>query len=181
LFQFVASIDAHGRIAFLPGVRIRLKALKPKARDFEPRTIGEHLRRRRLELGLTQKHAANRVGVNPWTVLNWETGKTEPPIRSIPAIVWFLGYDPFPEPKTVGERLLQKRREWGWSVRQAADCLGVDPTTWRDWEAGELILFREHRAKVAHLLGHDPQELDGEMRVRWNVKHRRWELRESWK
>jgi transcriptional regulator with XRE-family HTH domain len=129
-------------------------------------------------LGLNQKHGAERLGVNPWTIMNWETGHTKPPIRSLPAIVRFLGYDPFPEPMTVGERLLQKRRERGWAIREAADALGVEPGTWRDWEAGELILFRKHRIQVAKLLGLDQQELRDEMRARWNGKHRRWEGRE---
>jgi len=48
---------------------ITLKALKPKETDFEPQTLGEHVRKRRLELKLTQKQAAERLGVNPWTVL----------------------------------------------------------------------------------------------------------------
>lgn len=75
---------------------IRLKALKPKETDFEPPTLGEHVRKRRLELRLTQKQVAHRLGVNPWTVLNWEKSHTEPPIQSMGVILRFLGYDPFP-------------------------------------------------------------------------------------
>jgi transcriptional regulator with XRE-family HTH domain len=73
----------------------------------------------------------------------------------MPAIVGFLGYDPFPPPATLAERLLQARRKNGWSTGEAASQLGVDRTTWQDWERGELILFRKHRAKVAELLGLD--------------------------
>jgi transcriptional regulator with XRE-family HTH domain len=110
--------------------------------------------------------------------MNWETGRFEPPIRWLPAILRFLGYDPFPPPITVGDRLLHARRQHGWSTSEAARQLGVDRTTWQDWEHGELILFREHRLKVAALLGLDPQVLTDEMRARWNGKHR-WECRES--
>jgi len=77
-------------------VPVTLKCLKPKDTDFEPKTLGEHVRRRRLELRLSQRQAAHRLRVNPWTVLNWEKGHTEPPIEAVPAIVRFLGYDPFP-------------------------------------------------------------------------------------
>jgi ribosome-binding protein aMBF1 (putative translation factor) len=91
------------------------------------------------------------------------------------AILGFLGHDPFPISQTPGERLLQKRREQAWSIKQAARHLGVDPSTWRDWETGELILFRKHRTKVAEFLGLDLQRLADEMRTRWNGKHRRWE------
>jgi DNA-binding XRE family transcriptional regulator len=46
-------------------VPITLKALKLKETDLEPQTLGEHLRKRRLELGHTQHQAAERLGVNP--------------------------------------------------------------------------------------------------------------------
>lgn len=132
-----------------------------------------------MELGLTQAQAAARLGVNPWTVLNWETDRCNPPIQSMPAILGFLRYDPFPPPTTLGERLLQTRRRQGWSTREAARQLGVDRTTWNDWEAGKMILYRRHRTKVARLLGLDEQEFALEMRARWNGKHRRWGCRES--
>jgi DNA-binding XRE family transcriptional regulator len=128
-----------------------------------------------MELGITQAQAAKTLGVKPWNILNWETGRYEPPIRSMPAILAFLGYDPFPPPTTVGEQLLHVRREHGWSTGEAARQLGVDRTTWQDWERGELILFRVHRTKVATLLGLDPQALADGMRARWNGKHRRWD------
>ena len=128
-----------------------------------------------MELRLTQSQAAAQIGVNPWTILNWETSRFNAPIRAMPAILTFLGYDPFPPPITVGERLLQARRQHGWSSSEAARQLGVDRTTWQDWERGELILFRKHRTRIAHFLGLDLQQLDEEMRVRWNGKHLRWE------
>src|SRR5258708_38609374 len=42
----VAAVAARtGRVAFLPCVPITLKCLKRKEPDFEPRTLGEHLKR----------------------------------------------------------------------------------------------------------------------------------------
>jgi transcriptional regulator with XRE-family HTH domain len=131
---------------------ITLKALKPKETDFEPQTFGEHVRKRRLELRLTQKQVAERLGVNPWTVLNWEKDHTEPPIEFMPAIIRFLGYDPFPEPETIPERLLAKRRTMGWSIREAAQQLGVDEGTWGGWERGMTIHNGRHQARVDALL-----------------------------
>lgn len=129
------------------------KALKPKETDFEPKTLGEYVRKRRRELELTQKQAAERLGVNPWTVLSWEKAHTEPPIDSMPAIIRFLGYDHFPEPKNTPERLLAKRRAMGWPIKDAARQLRVDPGTWSNWEIDDLILFRNHRVLVAEFLG----------------------------
>ena len=93
---------------------------------------------------LTQKEAARLLGVNSWTVLNWEKGKTEPPVESIAAILRWLGYCPFPEPKTLPERLLALRRAMGWSVRQASRRLGVDEGTWGAWEGGTSIPKERH-------------------------------------
>lgn len=123
---------------------ITLKALKPKETAFELRTLGEHVRRRRLELRLTQKQAVDWLAVNPWTVLNWEKGHTEPSIESMPAILQFLGYEPFPESKTLPERMLAKRRAMGWSIKEAARQLGIDAGTWGVWERGATAPKGQH-------------------------------------
>jgi transcriptional regulator with XRE-family HTH domain len=120
-------------------VPIRLKALKPKETDFEPKTLGEHVRKRRLELKLNQRQAADRLRVNPWTVLNWEKGDTEPLIEAVPVILRFLGYNSFPEPRSLPERLLAKRRAMGWPIWKAAREIGVDEGTWGGWERGTTI------------------------------------------
>jgi len=95
---------------------ITLKALRLKETDFDPQTLGEHVRKRRLALRLTQKQAVERLGVNPWTVLNCEKDHTEVPIESMPAIIIrFLGFDPLQGPTTIPRRLKAKRREPGWT------------------------------------------------------------------
>jgi transcriptional regulator with XRE-family HTH domain len=144
--QFLIDIRPHGRVAFLPGLPVTLKALKPKESDFEPRTLGEHLRKRRLELGLTQKKAGLRLRANDITVLNWEKGYTEPPITSIPAIIRFLGYDPFPPRENLAERLLAIRRANGWTIKESARRLGVDEGTWGEWERTGRIPWKRYRA-----------------------------------
>ena len=138
-----------------------------------PISVGDHIRKRRLELGLLQKEAAQRLAVNPWTVLNWEKGHTKPPVSAMPAIFQFLGYDPYPEPRTLPERLLAKRREMGWSIRQAANHLKVDSGTWANWERGQTVFYRRHRALIAKMLGLSFYALDQEMVARWNRLHER--------
>ena len=124
-------------------------------------------------MGLIQKEAAELLGVNPWTVRNWEKGHTNPPIASIPAILRFLGYNPFPEPKTLPQELLAKRRMMGWSIKEAASVVGVDPGTWTKWEGGKTILYRQHRSRIAQLLGLSPDALNEEMASRWNKSYER--------
>jgi transcriptional regulator with XRE-family HTH domain len=137
----------------LPFVRVRLKSLILKPYDFEPKTLGDHIRRRRLMLSLTQEETAERLGVNAWTVLNWETGQSKPEIRFIPALIGFLGYDPEPvDTGTLAGRLVAKRRELGWSQRAAARSLGIDPDTWAGWEQGERVKREAHRKAVEGFL-----------------------------
>lgn len=90
----------------------------------------------------------------------------------MPAIIRFLGYDPFPEPKNLPERLLAKRRAMGWSTREAALQVGVDEGTWRAWEQGGMILYCNHRLLVARLLDLLKGEVDQGMGVRWNRLHK---------
>jgi transcriptional regulator with XRE-family HTH domain len=97
----------------LPSTPVTLKALKRKRRDFEPRTLGEHIRKRRLELRLSQKEAAKRLGYRWTTVLNWENGKRKPGVERIPDIIAFLGYDPFQQPMNLSEELAALRRKTG--------------------------------------------------------------------
>jgi DNA-binding XRE family transcriptional regulator len=78
-------------------VPVTLKSLRKQEYEFEPKTLGEHIRKRRLQLKLTQKEAAKRLKVNAWTMLNWENGDTQPLPKSVPRIILFLGYDPIPE------------------------------------------------------------------------------------
>lgn len=113
--------------------------------------------------GLSQPQTAAVIGVDTATVLNWEKDRTEPPVTSFPAILRFLGYDPYPDGQTIGERMFAKRRTMGWSIREAAHHFGVDEGTWGDWERGKRILFRRHRVLLAQLLALPTNEVILEM------------------
>ena len=83
--------------------------------------MGDHIRRSRLIFEITQKEAALRLGVDAWTVHNWETGERRPEIRFIPAFVGFLGYDLEPvHSETFADRLVSKGRELGLSQQEIA-------------------------------------------------------------
>ncbi|MBW2271289.1 MAG: helix-turn-helix transcriptional regulator [Deltaproteobacteria bacterium] len=62
-------------------------------RTFLP-PIGDHLLKRRHELGLQQREVAERIGINEWTVANWEKRRTSPTIRHWPKVIEWLGYKP---------------------------------------------------------------------------------------
>ena len=136
----------------MPYVPIRLKALRVSPFSQEPSTLGEHIKHYRLQRQLTQKQAAKFLGVGAFTVLNWERNKTVPPIQATPAILKFLGYDPFPQPKSLPEQLLAKRRIMGWSIKEAAREFGVDEGTWSAWESGATVPQGRYRALLDRFL-----------------------------
>ena len=116
-------------------------------------TLGDHLRKRRLDLGLSQVQLAAKVGVGRTTVIKWETNQAQPKLRSIPAIVEFLGYDPLEtQPVSLAQALVATRRKLGLSQRKLALLLGVGAKTLRSWERGELRPSDALRQQLASLV-----------------------------
>jgi len=77
----------------LPYHPIRLRRTqKPSISAFPKsiKTIGDHLRKRRLDLGLLQKDVAEIIGVTEVTISNWENNKNKPPSRYLKNIIDFL-------------------------------------------------------------------------------------------
>ena len=62
-----------------------------------PKTIGEHLRKRRLDLKLLQKDVARTIGCTALTLVNWEKGHTKPSVNHMAGVVGFLGFNPLPQ------------------------------------------------------------------------------------
>jgi DNA-binding transcriptional regulator YiaG len=62
----------------------------------EPTTIGGHLRRRRLQLGILQSQAARRLNVSTVSLSRWECDKVFPTSSHHAQVAQYLGYDPFP-------------------------------------------------------------------------------------
>jgi len=62
-------------------------------------TIGDHIRKRRMDLKLIQKALAERLRVNKDTIRFWESSQAKPSRVKIPTIIEFLGYDPFEKEK----------------------------------------------------------------------------------
>ena len=62
----------------------------------QPQTIGDCLKRRRLELKLCLAEVAPRMAVSVTTLGLWELGKVFPKLHYHAKIVAFLGANPFP-------------------------------------------------------------------------------------
>jgi transcriptional regulator with XRE-family HTH domain len=98
--------------------------------------IGDHIRKRRLDLGLFQRQVAARIGVDEASVWNWEKGGMKPEIRYLPGVISFLGYNPLQEPKGLPAQLVWARSTKGLSRKSCARQMGVDPSTLGRWETG---------------------------------------------
>jgi transcriptional regulator with XRE-family HTH domain len=115
---------------------LRLTREKPVPYQRYPTTLGEHLRKRRVEQKLFQRQVATRLGIGTHTLTTWEKDNSLPEIRYWPGIIAFLGYDPHPRPTTLGERLKAKYRAMGLPRKEAARRLGLDEGTLQRYEEG---------------------------------------------
>ena len=139
----------------MPSCHLTLRALKPlpDACPAELVTLGDHIRKRRLDLGLLQKDVADELGVDRNTVVNWETNLTSPRLRYTPRIIDFLGYDPLEtEPEGLIQALASARRRLGLSRRNMAPLLGVHANTLGCWERMEREPSKASRRRLADLL-----------------------------
>jgi transcriptional regulator with XRE-family HTH domain len=118
-------------------------------------TLGDHIRTKRLDLGLRQKDVAQLLGVTTDSVAYWENNRNQPSLRMIPGIIAFLGYNPdldAPADETLGERIIRVRRALGIRQNDLARQLGVDPTTLARWERGESAPAPENRSVLIDFL-----------------------------
>ena len=109
------------------------KALRKKDYSDGPKTLGEHLKKRRRELRLLQREAAERLKCDVFTYINWEKDRTQPIASRFRPLLDFLGYDPMPKPTTLAGRLEAKRRRSGLTFDQVSRHLG--------WDQGALTRY----------------------------------------
>lgn len=127
---FVVHIQADRRCPYVQGRRTR---------DYPrfPTTIGEHVRKRRLDLKLRQIDAAMIIGCDELTVVNWEKGHTQPSVNRMAGVVKFLGFNPLPNGDSLAQTLVNHRKALGVTQSHFAARIGVDPGTLGRWERGE--------------------------------------------
>ena len=71
-----------------------------------PVTLGDKLRNRRIELGLTQSQVAKILETDTQYVYAWENNHNKPIVSKYPKIIKFLGYFPFEiDTKTLGGKI----------------------------------------------------------------------------
>ena len=121
-------------------------------------SLGAHLRRRRRALGLLRSEAATLICADEKSLMFWERDEREPLVSAFPAIIAFLGYEPWAPPGTLGDALLAERRRRGIETSKAAELAGVDEGTWRRWARGEWKPTRRTLRGLDGLLGYSVAE-----------------------
>ena len=144
----------HSLIDALPFCSLALTSPKPLSRKYpnQINTLGDHIRKRRLDLGLLQKEVSEKIRVDESTIYHWERQRTQPEIRFIARIIEFLGYDPIPQPKSFPEKLKTYRLRMGLSQKKLAIKLGIDPSTILKWEKGRHKPMAEYCNLIAKML-----------------------------
>lgn len=111
-----------------------LKAQKPELAKLNSGKCADLLKLRRIELGMTQAQVAEMLGVSKWTYRTWELGR-RPSARCYPAIIRYVGREPWPLAATFGDEIRAER-------------LGRAPTAkWTGW-------FLRERLKIATVKSH---------------------------
>lgn len=139
----------------------------------QPKTIGEHLRKKRSDLGLRQSEVAQKLGVSERTLSLWECDAVYPTWTQQPSVTAYLGYDPFTNPAlgrplgnessdvailaskeavSWGQRVLKRRLELRKTRRQFAKDLGICVKSVWGWETGRWEPTDSLRERVISLL-----------------------------
>lgn len=128
-------------------IEIPLK-IRPTYEVFRvPVTLGDHLRRHRLELGLYQKDVAAKLGVTASTIWTWEHGWTVD-TRYVARVISFLGYNPIEYPEDTLERLAWYKQVNGLTLEQLGTEMGRDPEQLADGSSGRHKPCRRNRMEI---------------------------------
>ena len=116
-----------------------LEIVVPKYGHIKPPTtlitLGDHIRKKRIESWLMQKEVAEILNVCEDTITGWETGRSDPQTKHLGNIIKFLGYMPFEiDTSTLGGKIKFYRYTTGTTTKAFAELFEVHPATVNTWE-----------------------------------------------
>jgi transcriptional regulator with XRE-family HTH domain len=121
----------------------------------QPASLGEHLRNRRLALGLRQEDVAGQLGTVREVYDRWERNEREPVVSVWPLILEFLGYYPCPQ-TSPADLTLMVRRTLGLEQKKLAQRMGVIHQRLRRWEHGSEVPSPSEYSRIQTLLSEAP-------------------------
>ena len=86
----IFSKNAEGVLVYTLEIEINLLDFNPKYPK-DPKGFGEMVRKKRMEMRLTMKDIANKLGVSETTVYNWEIKNRKPYRRTEEKLRAILG------------------------------------------------------------------------------------------
>ena len=107
---------------------ISFKTLKPKSKAYptELRTVGDHICKKRIDLGLSRSDLAKLLGTTQTRVWVWENYEALPKTTLYPKVIEFLGYDPlFDDSRTLKAKIENYKRKHGLSNTNLAKRIGI--------------------------------------------------------
>ena len=135
----------------MPFCKVTLKCQKPASIAYPKKlkTLGDHLRKKRLDLRIQQEEVAKKLNTSTTSIYNWENNRTSPSLYSIPKIIKFLGYIPASlKARSLGEKIATSRRLLDLTQKKSAHCLKIDPSTLARWEKGESRPSKKQQEKL---------------------------------
>jgi len=114
----------------------------------EPVTLGDHLRRRRLKLGLYQKDVAIQIGVTASTIWNWENGWSSIALGCMSKAIAFLGHNPISCPEDLIVSLACYKQVNGLPLEELGAEMSRDPEQLPDWLSGRHQPNRKNREAI---------------------------------
>ena len=96
--------------------------------------MGDHIRKKRLDLGLTQERLGQIVGVNEQAINSWEGGVNVPRLHLLPKVFNFLGYVPYDPSQPFPKKLRIWRESAGLNQKQLAERIGIGIRTLKELE-----------------------------------------------
>lgn len=134
----------------------------------EPNTLGGHLRKRRVQLGLFQSAEARQLRVSIVTLSKWEPDVLHPTWANQPKVTEYLDFNPFTDPalgrplgnermpivllSSLGYQLRQKRLQMRLSRTALAEQLGIAWKTIWGWETKRRNPSPKLKARLERLL-----------------------------
>ncbi len=135
--------------AIVVKIVLRGGKLKPVGYPSNPKTLGEHIKKMRIDKGLFQREVADILNVEVVNIEHWENARNYPMKKYLPRIIDFLGYIPecCEDISELQNPIFRYRIERGISQKE----LGVD--------TGTVIALENDTRKYMH--GSTKEKLKG--------------------
>ena len=156
IHSFSSDYNSRKGVAALPFYSYLKGTKKPFAKRYNPlpQTIGEHIRKKRVESGLLQRDVAVALDTCEDTITGWESRKGKPMISWYPKIIRFLGYYPYDHPLDTAAGLIERcRHSLGLSYERLGKLVGVHGSTLIQWKRGNAIASHDCEERLLQLIG----------------------------